>query len=218
VPIVSGNVSLYNEGNGVAIKPSPIVGMVGLIEDRSKIPASGFVTEGDVVFLVGGFGAEMQCSEYLALALGRTDDLGPPPSLDLDAERAAQLLVRGAARAGLLRSAHDCSEGGLAVALAESCIEGSLGFRAADGVLGALLAAAATGEQPSRADAALFGEGQSRFIVSCRPEDAADLAGRASEMAVPLLRLGIVAGDRLELTDALSLSLMEMDDAWNTPF
>ena len=103
--------------------------MVGLIEDRSKIPSSGFVAEGDVVLLLGPVGAELGCSEYLAHRLGRTDDLGPPPALDLDIERGVQAFVREAARRGLLRSAHDCSEGGLAVALAECCIAGGIGFQ-----------------------------------------------------------------------------------------
>jgi phosphoribosylformylglycinamidine synthase len=242
VPIVSGNVSLYNEGNGVAVKPSPIVGMVGLIEDRSKIPSSGFVAEGDVVLLIGPPGAQIGCSEYLSYRLGRTDDLGPPPSLDLDVERAVQAFVREAARRGLLRSAHDCSEGGLAVALAECCIAGGVGF-VSDAPLSGQLAAA------------LFGESQSRFVVSCAAEslpllmklgeeaphpparshsqvgvgdvDSAPPLPRTGEGAggwrVPLSVLGVVGGDTFTWADRTSGSLIsvpiqELDRAWNTPF
>jgi phosphoribosylformylglycinamidine synthase len=236
VPIVSGNVSLYNESNGVAVKPSPIVGMVGLIEDRATIPSSGFVAEGDVVFLVGPPGAELGCSEYLALRFGRSDDLGPPPSLDLCAERAVQQFVREAARRGLLRSAHDCSEGGLLVAIAECCVAGGVGFQGDPEALDSLLDAAAGSGQPRRLDAVLFGEGQSRFVISCSLEHLTALMELAAigadgedgaEPAVELRALGSVGGDAFEWHDtsagvfpdpSISVPLQELDRAWNTPF
>jgi phosphoribosylformylglycinamidine synthase len=240
VPIVSGNVSLYNEGNGVAVKPSPIVGMVGLIEDRSKIPSSGFVAEGDIVLLVGPTGAELGptgaelgCSEYLAHRLGRTDDLGPPPSLDLNVERAVQSFVREAARRGLLRSAHDCSEGGLAVAIAESCIAGGIGFRGEASAWGDLSIDATFAFQPPQPGALLFGEGQSRFVISYRPDDARALldifrsttasSNGGSSRRIPLTRIGVVGGDTFTWADRasgslLSVPIQELDRAWNTPF
>ena len=220
LPVVSGNVSLYNESNGVAVKPSPIVGMVGLIEDRSKIPASGFVAEGDVVFLVGPAGAELQCSEYLAHRLGRTDVLGPPPSLDLNIERAVQEFVREAARRGLLRSAHDCSEGGLAVAVAECCIAGGLGFSAESSSRDHLLNRAQERDQVRRIDATLFGEGQSRFVLSCRSDQMPGLASLLAESNLGGITtlLGRVGGDTLSWSDDLSVSVKELARAWNTPF
>jgi len=202
VPIVSGNVSLYNETDGVSVKPSPIVGMVGLIEDRSTIVGSAFKESGDVVLLLGPVGAELGCSEYLAL---RDCSTGPAPSLDLDLERRSQHVVREAARARLLQSAHDCSEGGLAVALAESCIGGGIGF----------VGEAEAAGQPARLDAVLFGEGQSRFVLSCKPSDLDALAALAAEHAVPLRRLGTVGGDRFDWSPSLSLTLAEVTRAWN---
>jgi phosphoribosylformylglycinamidine synthase len=233
VPIVSGNVSLYNESNGVAVKPSPIVGMVGLIEDRSTIPSSGFVAEGDIVLLVGPVGAELGCSEYLSYRLGRTDDLGPPPGLDLEIERSVQAFVREAARRGLLRSAHDCSEGGLAVAIAECCIAGGIGFRGDADAWGDLSIEATFAFQPPQAGDLLFGEGQSRFVISYRPDDAralldvfratAGVSNEGGRRRVPLTRIGIVGGRNLAWSDAssdplISVPIKELARAWNTPF
>ncbi len=231
VPIVSGNVSLYNESNGVAVKPSPIVGMVGLIEDRSKIPVSGFVAEGDEVYLIGPIGAGAGCSEYLAHRLNRADELGPPPPLDLDVERAVQTFVREAARRGLLRSAHDCSEGGIAVAIAECCIAGGLGFQGKPTILSELRDEAEAIDQSGRLDLALFGEGQSRFVFSVAPGSWAELAalytqyvisvspGEDSPIArIGLSQLGVVGGDTLSWSDDLSVPVKELARAWNTPF
>ena len=236
VPIVSGNVSLYNESNGVAVKPSPIVGMVGLIEDRARIPSSGFVGEGDRVFLVGPVGAELECSEYLAHRLGRADALGPPPRLDLRVERAVQAFVREAARRGLLRSAHDCSEGGLAVAIAESCIAGGLGFQGAAEQLRSLTDSDDAGGPRRRRDAVLFGEGQSRFVISCRREEyqaLADLFAASFASGAPaedppgrrpgLTEIGVVGGEAFTWAETssgslISVSIRELDRAWNTPF
>ncbi len=249
VPIVSGNVSLYNETDGVAVAPSPIVGMVGLIEDREQIVGSEFREAGDMVLLLGPIGAELGCSEYLALAaateLGRsphpnplplgegasplsqresvgvrastsahntqnTEHLGPPPSLNLDVERRVQEMCCEAARRGLLQSAHDCSEGGLAVTLAESCIVGDIGFEGDSAALAALVDASAT----ERRDAVLFGEGQSRIVVSCRPEDAAVIEQLAAERDVPVWWLGRVGRGRFRWSNAVDLSIEELRDAW----
>jgi phosphoribosylformylglycinamidine synthase len=257
IPIVSGNVSLYNEstssdGSKVAVKPSPIVGMVGLIEDRSKIPSSGFVAEGDVVllldmspppsmadWLVPPMALDLKreedrrqflteaarrwreraiqdvgCSEYLSLLLGRSDDLGPPPVLDLDRAVDLERFVLEAIHRGLVRSAHDCAEGGLAVTIAESCIEGNIGFAFSgyDDLNGP--------PRPPRLDAELFGESQSRVVLSCKPEDAAALEAMLPELGVlgMLVVLGRVGGDRLTWSDDLNVSVEELARAWNTPF
>jgi phosphoribosylformylglycinamidine synthase len=166
------------------------------------------------VLLVGPPGAELGCSEYLAHRLGRTDDLGPPPSLDLDVERAVQTFVREAARRGLLRSAHDCSEGGLAVAIAECCIAGDIGFafNGYDEDEGP--------PRPERLDAALFGEGQSRIVLSCRPTNSPALFTLLRELGISgaLSVLGVVGGDILSWSDDLSVSVKELARAWNTPF
>jgi len=252
VPIVSGNVSLYNEGNGVAVKPSPIVGMVGLIEDRSKIPSSGFVAEGDVVLVLDMSPVpsmadtlgpphsldlrrdedrrqflteaarrwreraieDLGCSEYLAYRLGRTDDLGPPPALDLGRARDLQRYMLEAVRRGLVRSAHDGAEGGLAVTIAECCIAGDVGFTFSgyDDLNGP--------PRPPRLDAELFGESQSRIVVSCRPDDAAALQTLLHDLEVSgvLVVVGRVGGDTFAWSDALSVSVKELARAWNTPF
>ena len=239
VPIISGNVSLYNESNGVAVKPSPIIGMVGLIEDRSKIVQSAFQTAGDYVYLLGPVGGELGCSEYLAQLLGRTDDLGPAPSLDLQIEKLIQTIVREAVEAGYLRSAQDCSEGGLAIALAESCVGGSLGFRGDDEALASFVRTGGQSSnsqagEPARLDAVLFGEGQSRFIVSCAPEARFQLAELVGRLLDPVLAdvgqslllskslgfhfVGVVGGDTLNWSDALSIPVEDLSRAWNTPF
>jgi phosphoribosylformylglycinamidine synthase II len=217
VPIVSGNVSLYNETNGVAVAPSPIVGMVGLVEDVAQVVGSGFRAEGDAVLLLGPPGAELGCSEYLGLS--GAANLGPPPALDLDLERRVQLVCRLAARRGLLASAHDCSEGGLAVALAESCIPGGFGFQGDFELLSKMASptprnGTADGNGRPRLDELLFGEGQSRIVVSCPPSAVAAILDVASAHAVPTWRLGTVGGDRLTWGDTLDLAIEEVTGAW----
>src|SRR4051812_37089405 len=252
IPIISGNVSLYNESNGVAVKPSPIVGMVGLIEDRSKIPGSGFVAEGDYVLLLDmspppsmadtlqpplaldpkkdedrrKFLTEaarrwreraiqdLGCSEYLAMRLGRTEELGPPPALDLERAVDLERFVLEAIHRGLVRSAHDCAEGGLAVTIAECCIAGDIGFAFSgyDDLNGP--------PRPPRLDAELFGESQSRVLLSCRAEDSAALQSLLTELGVMgmLVVVGQVGGDAFSWSDDLNVSVKELARAWNTPF
>jgi phosphoribosylformylglycinamidine synthase len=122
VPVISGNVSFYNESFGNAIYPTPAIGIVGTIDDISKVVGSGFKAAGDTIILVGETLDELGGSEYIKVMHGLV--AGKPPVLDLELEGSVQRAVREAVRAGLLHSAHDCSEGGVAVALAESCILG----------------------------------------------------------------------------------------------
>ncbi len=177
VPVVGGNVSLYNEGGGGPIYPTPIVGMVGKLPDPERVPGTGFAEEGDAVALLGPFAPSLEGSELEKLRGRLAREL---PALGL-AEQAAGLAdVRSAVRSGKLSSAHDVSEGGLACALAECCIEGGLG---------------AAVELPAVDDDALFGEGPGGVVVS---------GPLAALEAVPgATVIGVVGGDTLEVAGAL---------------
>ncbi len=122
IPIVSGNVSFYNETNGLSIYPTPMLGMVGLIEDAERTMTQWFKQEGDDIILLGIAREDLGGSEYLKVVHAR--EQGSPPYLSLDTEKALHDCVLSLIRDGLLQSAHDCSDGGLAVTLAESCISG----------------------------------------------------------------------------------------------
>jgi phosphoribosylformylglycinamidine synthase II len=196
VPITGGNVSLYNETNGEAIYPTPILGVVGVMDDASKVVARAFRGEGDEIVLLGeGFG-ELGGSEYLK-ALHKTVK-GQPPMLDLDRERRLIGLLGRAAGAGILRSAHDCSDGGLAVTLAECAFDtGGIGF---DVNAPSLANGLAQGVDPaSRIGlvAALFGESASRAVVSVRRADRATLLQMAADAGVPAHLIGNTGGSRL---------------------
>ena len=186
-PVVSGNVSLFNETQGQAVHPTPVVGALGLIEDATKTIGAGFPSEGLSAALLGpgpdaATAQDLAGSEYLQVMHGLT---AGQPSIDLDLERRVQEVCRQAIADGLVRSAHDCSDGGLAVALAESCIIGGVGFR---GIMDA-----------TRWDATLFGEKQSRIVLSLDSEYLPKLADLARTRGVPLLSLGRTGGDRLTL-------------------
>ena len=186
-PVTGGNVSFYNETMGENIYPTPIVGMVGLLEDVERRCTQGFKSPGDLVVLLGETREELGGSEYLKVVFNRVT--GSPPALDLDLERRVQRCCREAIREGIARSAHDCAEGGLAVALAECC------FTAAPGAGGASI----TLDDVMRRDALLFGESQSRIILSVSPGDLVRLRELASAHRVPLQVLGEVGGDRLTI-------------------
>ena len=200
-PVVSGNVSLYNETRGVAIFPTPVVGMVGLIKDIKRRCTAGFKDEGDAVFLLGDTGDErsLGSSEYLELLHGMVRGT---QAIDLSAEKSLHdLLIRAIGR-GLLKSAHDCSDGGLAVTLAESCIIGGKGFK---------------GDLPAhgRLDAALFGEAQSRAVVSIVPGAVRKLEEMAFKHGVPVTRLGTVGGGRFILKGLSDLPVNDLVKAWS---
>jgi phosphoribosylformylglycinamidine synthase len=204
VPITGGNVSLYNETDGKAIYPTPVIGVVGLIEDATRALKSWFVGDGDTVFLLGTTNEDLGGSELLKVVHGRV--AGRPPRLDLEAEKRLHALVLAAAAEGLLRSAHDTSEGGLAVTLAECC------FRGEEMGLGARL------ELPAglRDDVLLFAESPSRMVVTTR--QAARLEELAKSHGVPCMSLGVVGGDRVALTSGgrtlLDLPVAELHAAW----
>jgi phosphoribosylformylglycinamidine synthase len=204
VPITGGNVSLYNETEGQAIYPTPVVGVVGLLEDASKALTSWFQREGDAVFLLGDTFEDVGGSEFLKVVHGRV--AGRPPQLDLEAERRLQELVVEAAAAGLLSSAHDLSDGGLAVALAECTFRGEeLGLGGRFDLPGIL-----------RPDVLLFSESPSRMLVTTREE--ARLRAAAFRHRVPCVALGTVGGDRLTLLSGarvfVDLPLVSLHEAW----
>src|SRR5688572_29619823 len=182
-PVVGGNVSLYNESPAGVVDPTPTVAMVGLIEKEEHITTQSFKAAGDAIILVGDIGSEMGASHFLKVCHGRKE--GRPPRLDVERELAVQNSVRELIRAGLVRSAHDCSEGGLAVALAESCFNPG-------GLLGAEIDL-----QPSIQN--LFNESQSRIVLSCSPGDAEKAHALLTSKSVPHQRLGLVATTTLSI-------------------
>ena len=203
LPIVSGNVSLYNDSSGEsAIYPTPVVGMVGLIADYNKRLGAGLRAEGDFVMLVGSSHNDLGGSEYLMLEHEMV--AGRPPALDLTRERAVQRLVLTAAENGLLHSAHDCAEGGMLVALAESCMLGGIGVRCPG----------LRPEFPLRMDAAFFGESPSRFIISLPSRAMPELQSLARRHHVEISLLGLAGGDSIEFEGQFRLSLEEMRQAW----
>lgn len=183
-PVTGGNVSFYNETDGRPVYPTPTVGMVGLLEDIERRITAGFKRPGDAVVLLGELEGGLGASEYL-VAVCRTL-AGPPPRVDLEAERALHELCLELAARGLLASAHDLSDGGLAVAVAECC------FLAEDGARGAQLVL--TSDRP---ELALFGEAHSRILVSCAPAHVAEVTRAATRRLVPATVIGVVAADEL---------------------
>jgi phosphoribosylformylglycinamidine synthase len=221
LPIVSGNVSLYNEtfpargevtssrsdqvdgaSRTSAIYPTPVIGMIGLLEDYGRRLEAGLKNEGDFVLLVGSSHNDLGGSEYMKVEHGRV--AGRPPALDLSRERAVDKLILAAAGAGLLRSSHDCSDGGMLVALAECCLLGGIGVRCPP----------IKPEAPVRMDAAFFGESPSRFIVSVPSRAMPEMQTLARRHHVEISLLGLAGGDVIEFEGQFRLSLAEMRQAW----
>ena len=204
VPVVSGNVSLYNESRGQAIFPTPVVGGLGLLEDATKATRSAFAGEGLIVGLLGADTKsvdphDLAGSEYLQRVHGRVEG---SPKIDIDLEKRVQALCRDAIERGLITSAHDCSEGGLAVALAECSIKSGTGFTGDFSV-------------DSRWDVTLFGERQSRIVVGL-PEQSWDaLARLASDSDVPTVKLGYTGGDRFRFNGLVDLPVSQISEVWN---
>ena len=203
-PVVSGNASLYNETGGQAIYPTPIIGALGLLEDVDARATAGFKAEGDVIVVIGSSkpwsGVDGLAGSELAAALHGW--IGGRPSIDLDFEVRVQALCRRLIVEGIARSAHDCSEGGLAVAVAESAIIGEAG-------------ATIDGPLPDRWDAALFGETQSRIVVTVARERLGELLETAAGAEVPVCAAGTVGGDHLRFADAADIPLEEAERAWS---
>ena len=196
-PVIGGNVSLYNESPAGVVDPTPTVAMVGLIDKEAHITTQFFKNAGDAIILVGEIGDELGGSHFLKVCHGKK--IGPPPHVDLDHEIKIQNAVRELICDGLVKSAHDCSEGGLAVALAESCFN-------PDGVVGASVDLCShgpagrpeTGHRPVATEI-LFNESQSRIVISVARKDV-DLALKSLSAAnVPAQKIGEVGGDELQI-------------------
>ncbi|GBD18449.1 Phosphoribosylformylglycinamidine synthase subunit PurL [bacterium HR27] len=202
VPVVSGNVSLYNETEGRSIPPTPVVGVVGRLPDVHRHAGLGFAGRG-TVFLVGPDTASLGASEYLAYCRGRV--AGAPPPLDLDLEWRVQALVREAIQRGMALAAHDCSEGGLLVALVESCVVGGIG-----GTFSVETLLARSG----RLDETLFGESGSRVLVQVAPGGEGAFLTLAHNYGVPVTELGRTEGTRFTLVGIFECDLDELRAAW----
>ncbi|MEF7441621.1 phosphoribosylformylglycinamidine synthase subunit PurL [Paenibacillus lautus] len=202
-PVIGGNVSLYNENAKGAIYPTPVVGMVGLIHDTDHITTQGFKAEGDAIYVLGDTRAELGGSEFQAILHGVSE--GRPPELDLNTEKKLLGGVLKAIQSGLVQSAHDVSEGGLAAALAESCISGNVG-------------ASVQWSTDLRNDVALFSESQSRIVLSVSPDHKNALEKLLQEADVPFTALGVVGGNKLSINingaSALEESVEALKSVW----
>jgi phosphoribosylformylglycinamidine synthase len=237
-PVTGGNCSLYNQSPNGPIDPTPTVVVVGLIEKPEHVTTQWFKDEGDAIILLGeivdkadpilGLGG----SAYLQVVHGKKT--GSPPRCDFETAKTLHTTLIGLIQSGLVKSAHDCSEGGLAVCLAESCIS-QLIARETPRLLGATIDLKnwegqrvadpnqkdGDGGTPSlpqiRLDALLFGETQSRIVITCKPLDAVKVVERAKLMGVPAAQIGKVGGDKLTVKTAggeFSAPLAELHDAW----
>jgi phosphoribosylformylglycinamidine synthase len=207
IPIVSGNASLYNQSQGTDIFPTPIIGSLGLLEDVEKHVTAGFKSDGDVIIMLGADSAwddidGLAGSEYLDLIHGKVEG---QPKLDMDLEIRTQAVCRDAIEKGLVKSGHDVSDGGLAVAITESAVIGGIG-------------ASITAAPGERWDAAMFGETQSRIIVSATSENLSEIEKLAQVSNVPMVALGTVGGESLSFGDSITLPLADADDAWKNGF
>ena len=200
IPVISGNVSLYNETMGEPIYPTPVAGVLGLLEDVSLACRMGFQEAGDEVLLLGTPPSAdgLAGSECLEVVHGT---VAGKPSIDLDLEKQVQELCISLIEKGHLRSAHDCSMGGLGVALALCAVRGQVGFIGEIGVKG-------------RWDAVLFGERQSRIVVSVASGDVEGVRKMAEESGVTVTGLGVVGGDRLTIGNYIDLPLKEIERVW----
>jgi len=239
-PVTGGNCSLYNQSPAGPIDPTPTISVVGLIEKLEHVTTQWFKDEGDAIILLGdavdqsdpilGLGG----SAYLQVIHGQKN--GSPPRCDLEVAKTLHTTLIGLIQSGLVKSAHDCSEGGLAVALAESCIS-QLIARETPRLIGATIdlsgvaatrqGAADQSEEKNaalsrdaatvRLDALLFGETQSRVVISCKALDAVKVVERTKLMGVPAVQIGKVGGDKLTVKTAgeeFSAPLTELHDAW----
>jgi phosphoribosylformylglycinamidine synthase len=186
-PVTGGNVSFYNEDPQRTVYPTPVVGMVGLIEDLKHVTTQEFKEEGDVIIFLGETKEELGASEYLKVIHNLVK--GETPNLDLEEEKKIQDACLEMIQQGLIKSAHDCSEGGLAVALAECCIS-------SPDLLGANIKL----DVNIRSDALLFGESQSRIVVTTQKKDLETLKEIASQHKIPFVEIGRVGGQKLKIS------------------
>jgi len=197
IPVTGGNVSLYNQTGATAIHPTPVIGVLGVHDDVRKRLGAGFGVEGAEVVLLGTTRDEFGGSAWAEVA--HRHHGGRPPAVDLDAERRLATLIVAAASAGLLASAHDLSDGGLAIALAEACLHGGRGCAV---VL------------PGDWFTALFSESAGRALVSVVPGREKEFAALSADHDVPATVLGVAVGDTLTVEGAFAISLPELESAW----
>jgi phosphoribosylformylglycinamidine synthase len=211
-PVTGGNVSFYNESPRGAIDPTPVIGMIGLIEivqgSGFRVQGASFKDEGDAILLLGETREELGGSEYLKVIHRRK--AGRPPRANLQHERRLQRLLLEAIGLGLIKSAHDCSEGGLAVALAEGCIMDE------ERLIGAAVSPQSAVHPPRiRTDALLFGESAGRVVVTCEPYQLERLESLARKAEVPCAKLGTVGGRRLAIAPWIDVAVDALNRAWH---
>jgi phosphoribosylformylglycinamidine synthase II len=226
-PVTGGNCSLYNQSPAGPIDPTPTVAVVGLIEKPEYVTTQWFKDEGDAIILLGeiantndpllGLGG----SAYLQAIQGKKT--GTPPPCDLETAKTLHTTLLGLIQSGLVKSAHDCSEGGVAVCVAESCMSQLIG-RETPRLIGANIDLSTfkgpdgkEANPPLRLDALLFGESQSRVVITCASLDAIKVVERAKLMGVPAMQIGKVGGDKLSIKTSageFSASVAELHDPW----
>ncbi|MDR9403507.1 MAG: AIR synthase related protein, partial [Halothece sp. Uz-M2-17] len=208
-PVTGGNVSLYNEtldhqGNPQPIYPTPVIGMVGFVPDVRKVCGQGWRNTGDLVYLLGSETVTLGGSDYLATV--HETVAGKPPYLDVALEKQVQFVCREGIQQGLIHSAHDCAEGGVAVALAESCLSGSLG-----------VSVTLSPNENQRWDECLFGEGASRILVSVSPDNQeAWETFLQQNLGTSWQYLGVVQGTDLKINNTVVVSLEEMKQGYES--
>ena len=213
-PVISGNVSFYNETDGDGVLPTPTIGMVGVVEDVRKIITQGFKTEGDLIALLGTTNDDLSVSEYAQTILGYTTneliEIGEVPRINLDLEKKVQDVCLLLADKYLLNSAHDCSDGGLAVAISESCFS-SLNNQANGAEI-------ELKNENLSAESLLFGESPSRIVISFAPENFDKVKETIGDC--PFEIIGKVSGESLKIKtggeEKISVSIAELQNAWKT--
>ena len=204
-PVTGGNVSLYNQSPRGAIDPTPTVGMVGVIGQEGWITRQFFQDASDIIYLIGPVGEELGASQYMTVIHGRKEF--QPPRLSYDLELGIQSVVLALIQQGLVKSAHDCSEGGLGVAMAECCISGERRIGASVDF----------GHWPERLDQILFNESQSRIIISVGPKDTVLTEAVCTAAEIPFGRLGEVGGSDLTIStqrETVRWDVAELYEAW----
>jgi len=198
IPVVGGNVSFYNESRGKDIDPTPVVGVIGLVDALTTVPPTPRLADGDAVVALGATAAELGGSEWATLH-GLRDGL--PPAADLSAGAALHALVRDLVADRVVHGIHDCADGGLAVAVAEMAIASGVG-------------ATLTSPADLVPGVAWFSESASRVVLSVAPEREAEVLAAAAGAGVPVTVLGHAGGDRIEAEGAFSVSVAEATTAW----
>jgi phosphoribosylformylglycinamidine synthase len=200
IPVIGGNVSFYNESRGADIHPTPVVAVVGLVDDLTATPPPPAFTAGDAIVVLGTTRPELGGSEWAAVVHGETG--GRPPVADLDAARALHAFVAEIVREREVSGVHDVSDGGLAVALAEMAFAGGVGFKVDLATDGCTVAEAC------------FSESTSRVVVSVPPDRVAGVLGRATAAEVPAKVAGDARGDRLVAADGFDVPLADAARTW----